>query len=232
MEEKENEIIISIDEFERLEKEGDKIKIVLGKKISKERKKEIKKEKKEEKREKEKTEREILKEELNIFDFKKEFRKHLESLKSEEEKLKEMKEREKKKFKFFENLSKRFRKKKYFVDVLKEKTLREIENTKYLEDNKKQVIAIATILNDFVEIYLGEERELTYKELAEALEKKEMKDEIIKNKLIDFFNRIGIEEYQGKISEDPEELRRFAIEVVNSLYPEMKKRKDLNIPIE
>ena len=224
MKEREDEktIEIPIEEFSRMERIDGKIRIVIsGKKKEKEEKRKEEKVKVSEEKEI-KTEREKLKEEVHMRDIKKEFRRYLEEI----EKEKKVKE-EKKKPSFFSRLRElRFfwKRKKKFGDIVKEDALKNLEIAFRLPEKEKRIIAMAAVLNDFMEIYLGEERELTYKELAEKLEKTKMEDEILKNKLIDFFNRITVEEYKGKITEDPEAVYRLVRETILKLSGDLKKR--------
>ena len=221
-EEGEKTIEIPIEEFSRIEKIDGKIRIVIsGRKKEKEKKQREEKVKVSEEKEI-KTEREKLKEEIHMRDIKKEFRKYLEEI----EKEKKVKEEKKKPsfFSRFKGLRLFGRKKKKFADIVKEGALKNLEIAFRLPEKEKRIVAMAAVLNDFMEIYLGEERELTYKELAERLEKTKMEDEILKNKLIDFFNRITVEEYKGKITEDPETVYRLVKETILKLSSDLKKR--------
>ena len=221
-----SEIIIPTQDFLGMIKDEKGIKIILGKKISltselkevKEEKIEEKEERpKEEKKEEEKlkSEREKLKEDLNLIDLKKE-------IKIEPEKEEKEEEKPKKKG-LLERLRKTFRKKEDIDKKLMRLTLQNLEKIKKFTDDKTKVIATATVLNDFLEIKFRIPRELTHGELVEELAKMNIRNEELKNSLMDFYKRLEIEEYTGRIDEDPEEVLRLAEQTVKELSKQKVK---------
>ena len=172
---------------------------------------------------KEKPTLEEIKKEVNLVDIKKEF--HIKSEKDGKGKTETTKE--KKKLSLMERVRKILKREKKVSPRIKLKNL-SLENLKKIEsikDSKKIIIGAAAILNDFLEITFGIQRELTHFELVKELEKREMKNLMLKNQMIDFFKRIALEEYTDKLDlEDPKAVINF---VENSIIEMTKTETDM-----
>ena len=207
------EIKIPTKDFFALIREGEEIKILIGKEkeIEKGKLEELKEEKRMEEVPEEKTKREKVKEELELINLKKEFK-----IKVEETKKKTEEKKKEKKKGFF---SRFFRKKKEKEEEkLKRLSLENLERLKKINDREKMIIGVASVLNDFLEIKFRIPRELTHRELVEEIEKRDIKDIALKNELLDFFKRIEVEEYTGHLEEeDPDEVTSLAEKVINEL---------------